>query len=332
MGNVLRSLYGWCCKPTTTGDSDYLGPHGASAPTVGVSALAHDLFNFENTSQVPEGLSRHVQSSERAQAECYGKLLEAWREARPPPQTPEEAARLVIQTLERHQLADVEGLLAFYGLPLPDTLIQLSAEIPTSLPEGVQFELYTVPVDARAVGDGDGMTVYVRTESESVPGEVSLAVDKRKEARARKDYTLADEYKQMIIDSGYRFFKIQNGEEILARKCRIRLRGIDAPELEMPYGNEAKEELANLVQGRCLRVLVYEKDEHERVVGDVYCNGIFVQEAMLKRGFAWHFKAFDQRLAFATWEREAREKRVGLWADANPEEPWKWKKRNRREG
>jgi hypothetical protein len=50
MGNALTFLYGKCCKPTTTDDS--LGPHGVSAATVGVSALAHDLFNFEITSQV----------------------------------------------------------------------------------------------------------------------------------------------------------------------------------------------------------------------------------------------------------------------------------------
>ena len=50
MGNALGYLYGKCCKPTT--DDDSLGPHGVSAATVGVSALAHDLFNFEITSQV----------------------------------------------------------------------------------------------------------------------------------------------------------------------------------------------------------------------------------------------------------------------------------------
>lgn len=52
MGNALRFLYGQCCKPTTAGDSESLGHHGVSAATVGVSALAHDLFHFEITSQV----------------------------------------------------------------------------------------------------------------------------------------------------------------------------------------------------------------------------------------------------------------------------------------
>lgn len=45
----------------------------------------------------------------------------------------------------------------------------------------------------------------------------------------------------------------------------------------MPYGKEAKEELAKLVQGKCLRVLVYNEDRYGRSVGDIYSNGKFVQ-------------------------------------------------------
>lgn len=45
----------------------------------------------------------------------------------------------------------------------------------------------------------------------------------------------------------------------------------------MPFGQEAKEELTNLIQGKCLRILVYTEDRYGRSVGDIYCNGIFVQ-------------------------------------------------------
>lgn len=38
----------------------------------------------------------------------YRKLLEAWREAKPPPKTAEEASKLIVQTLKRHQKVDVE--------------------------------------------------------------------------------------------------------------------------------------------------------------------------------------------------------------------------------
>ncbi|GMP23588.1 hypothetical protein CsSME_00001128 [Camellia sinensis var. sinensis] len=333
MGNALRLLYGHCCKPAAD-ESDALGHHGISAATVGVSALAHDLYHYEITSQVPEGLSKQVVSSKKAQANWYKKLSEAWRESKPPPRTPEEASRLIIQILKRNQKADVEGLLTFYGLPLPHTLVELSAGPPTSLPEGLQFELQTLPVDAKAVADGDTITVYVSTmdprESSSVPIDVQIAAVERSKARAGKNYAKADALQKQIVDSGYRVLNIQS-QEILARKYRIRLRGIDAPESAMPYGKEAKEELTKPVQGKCLRVLVFDQDRYGRFVGDIYCNGIFIQESMLKKGLAWHYKAYDRRPELEKWEKEARAKRVGLWASSNPEMPWEWRK-DRREG
>ena len=52
MGNALRLLCGQCIEDTTTGDYELLGHYCVSAATVGLSALAHDLFLFEITSQV----------------------------------------------------------------------------------------------------------------------------------------------------------------------------------------------------------------------------------------------------------------------------------------
>lgn len=45
----------------------------------------------------------------------------------------------------------------------------------------------------------------------------------------------------------------------------------------MPFGQKAKEELTKIVQNKCLRILVFDEDRYGRSVGDVYCNGIFVQ-------------------------------------------------------
>jgi hypothetical protein len=49
----------------------------------------------------------------------------------------------------------------------------------------------------------------------------------------------------------------------------------------MPYGPEAKEELTKIVQGKCLRVLVYGEDQWGRCISDLYCNGKFVQVLFL---------------------------------------------------
>lgn len=138
------------------------------------------------------------------------------------------------------------------------TLVELPAEAPVSLPEGVLFEFQTLPVritsvpirmeiklvlgidnvadqacvmenkvDPKAVADGDTITVYVSTSepvvSSLVPREVNLAAVQRAKAREKRNYPKADELHQKIIDSGYRVLNIEN-EEVLARKFRIRLR------------------------------------------------------------------------------------------------------------
>ncbi|KAI3508447.1 hypothetical protein L1887_23455 [Cichorium endivia] len=192
--------------------------------------------------------------------------------------------------------------------------------------DGLKFELHTLPW-IRAVADGDGVTVYVSTSD--VPQDIQMAAVGRTEARAQRNYARADALRTQIKDAGYGVLHIDN-EEILARKYRIRLRGIDAPENEMPYGKEAKDELVKIIGGRCLRILIFYEDQYGRFVGDMYCNDIFVQESMLKKGLAWHYRAYDKRPEFAKWEKSARAKRIGLWASSNPEMPWKWR-RNRRE-
>ncbi|VAH57470.1 unnamed protein product [Triticum turgidum subsp. durum] len=63
----------------------------------------------------------------------------------------------------------------------------------------------------------------------------------------------------------------------------------------MPYGKEAKEELVRLVKGRTLKVSICDTDRYGRLVGDVVCNGVFVQEHMLKKGLTWHYSAYDRR-------------------------------------
>ncbi|KAI3719939.1 hypothetical protein L6452_20845 [Arctium lappa] len=133
MGNALRITHGLCCSkppPTTTtgggtGDQE-LGHHDVSTSTVGVSALAQHLYHFEITSQVPGGLSKHVTSSKKAQSNWYKKLAKAWRESKPPPKTPEEASRLVIHTLHKHQTTDLEVLsLLFSQISLKPNLFQV---------------------------------------------------------------------------------------------------------------------------------------------------------------------------------------------------------------
>lgn len=66
-------------------------------------------------------------------------------------------------------------------------------------------------MDAKAVADGDTITVYVSTadprESSSVPKEVHTAAIQRSKARAERDYPKADALHKKIIDQNYRFLR-----------------------------------------------------------------------------------------------------------------------------
>ncbi|KAL0919556.1 hypothetical protein M5K25_011656 [Dendrobium thyrsiflorum] len=345
MGNALRFLCGFTQRSTAADEPQVLGSHGVTIEIIWVAALAVDLHHFVITSQVPTGLSQYVSYSKKEHASWnfrYIKLLMAWNEDRPPPKQPEVVAMLVIQTLHSMGKANLEGYLAFYVLPYVPQTIEEDIEVTTTTTrpegitppwaEGVQFELLTLPVDKRAIGDGDGFTAYVSIieprELKLMPQHVKDAIIMRENARAVKDFTEAKLIKKYIIASGYRFLSLPNQQEVVVRKYRIRLRGVDAPEVGMAYGEEAKQVLVKMIQGKCLKIHVYNEDKYGRSVGDVYCNDIFIQEQLLKRGCVWHYVAYDRRPEFAKWQKEARDARRGLWALLDPEKPWEWRKNN----
>ncbi|OEL30274.1 putative staphylococcal-like nuclease CAN1 [Dichanthelium oligosanthes] len=142
-------------------------------------------------------------------------------------------------------------------------------------PQGM-LRLHTLPVDAKAVTDGDTITVYVNMANHPGSGNVPPEVRKPTIERTKaKNCQRADAFQKIILNAG----QVPNmrGEQVLAKKYRIRLRGIDAPESLMPYGKEAKEELVRLVQGKSLRICIYDSDRYGRLVGDVDCNGVSVQ-------------------------------------------------------
>uniref|UniRef100_K3XR75 TNase-like domain-containing protein n=1 Tax=Setaria italica TaxID=4555 RepID=K3XR75_SETIT len=180
-------------------------------------------------------------------------------------------------------------------------------------------------VDAKAVTDGDTITVYVNMANHPESGDVSQEVHKAAtewtKAWVAKNCQRADALQKIILDGGYRQVPNTRGEQVLAKKYRIRLRGIDAPESLMPYGKEAKEELVRLVQGKTLKISIYDSDRYGRLVGDVDSNGVSVQEHMLKKGLAWHCTAYDHRMELS--------KVTSTLVLPNPEKPWEWRKKKR---
>lgn len=108
---------------------------------------------------------------------------------------------------------------------------------------------------------------------------------------------------------------------------RIRFFGIDAPESGQDFGKKAKQYCSNMIFGKDLKVIVMDKDKYGRTVGKVYCGATYVNLEMVKAGFAWHYANYSRgEIDLAEAERTARIKKLGLWAQPEPLEPWEYRK------
>jgi micrococcal nuclease len=67
---------------------------------------------------------------------------------------------------------------------------------------------------------------------------------------------------------------------------RIRLRGIDTPELSEPGGEAARQRLMELLQQGPIRVVPYGQDVYGRTVADVFVDGRNVAEVLRQEGYA----------------------------------------------
>lgn len=110
---------------------------------------------------------------------------------------------------------------------------------------------------------------------------------------------------------------------------RVRLHGIDAPEKGQDFSTQSKQALSELIFGKEVRLEQKDKDRYGRVVAIVYCNGLNVNEEMLRRGLVWHYKEYDEKEAWAQLEQKARRNKTGLWRQPEPTPPWVFRKEKR---
>jgi endonuclease YncB( thermonuclease family) len=112
------------------------------------------------------------------------------------------------------------------------------------------------------------------------------------------------------------------------RQRKIRLVGIDAPEKHHPYGNVFQMNLGKLVHQRTVKIETNMRDKHKRELGKLALDGNDINLEQVRAGYAWHFKKYMReqssvdRENYTQLEDEARNNRLGLWRDENPEPPW----------
>ncbi|MBP9865098.1 MAG: thermonuclease family protein [Candidatus Omnitrophica bacterium] len=115
---------------------------------------------------------------------------------------------------------------------------------------------------------------------------------------------------------------------VLTSEVRVRLIGIDAPEIDHPeygrkgepYGVEAAEYLRKLVDGKTVRFESGSepKDKYGRTLAYLFLpDGVFVNGKMVEAGYAETYRRFDfiYKKEFLGLEKTARAKKLGMWQD-----------------
>jgi endonuclease YncB( thermonuclease family) len=108
---------------------------------------------------------------------------------------------------------------------------------------------------------------------------------------------------------------VVDGDTIIVQKTNLRLHGVDAPELEHPYGKSAKSALIALCKGQTVRAELRGFDDHGRTVAQCFLpDGRDLSAEMVKAGLAIDWRKFSGGLYAALEVPGVRKK---LWlADA----------------
>ncbi|EOY4239110.1 thermonuclease family protein [Campylobacter upsaliensis] len=107
-------------------------------------------------------------------------------------------------------------------------------------------------------------------------------------------------------------------------KLKIRLYGIDAPELKQAYGKEAKEFLSALVLKQEVSLIIENKDKYDRFVGTLFLKGQDINKEMVKNGYAHAYESFSKK--YLAEQADAKMFKLGLWQDERVMSPSEFRK------
>ncbi len=110
-------------------------------------------------------------------------------------------------------------------------------------------------------------------------------------------------------------------------KHKIRLAGIDTPEIKQAHGIQSRDVLRGLVLGSTIRVEWSKKDRYGRIIGTVFENDKDINLVMLQNGCAWHYLKYSKDKTYAAAETKAKFNKLGLWASDNAVAPWIYRKK-----
>ena len=108
--------------------------------------------------------------------------------------------------------------------------------------------------------------------------------------------------------------RIIDGDTIdLSNNQRVRLKGINTPESSMPYYQEAKQSLLNLIQNKSVQLESYGTDKYGRILAHIFLNKQNINKEILQQGLGTlyyyehdiHYEELKQAEEFARLNQKA---------------------------
>jgi len=126
--------------------------------------------------------------------------------------------------------------------------------------------------------------------------------------------------------------KVIDGDTIDVAGVRVRIHGIDAPELKQTFWWQGRQQdcgamalaaLEALTAGVKVRCDIIERDRHGRLVAKCFSpNGVDIGRRMVAAGWALAYRQYSKDYVDA--ERKARRAKRGIWRGAF-KKPWEWR-------
>ena len=130
--------------------------------------------------------------------------------------------------------------------------------------------------------------------------------------------------------------KVSDGDSLRSGKLRIRIFGIDAPELKQQCqdqngtvwacGLAARQQLENLLDAdKLLHCELRDVDRYGRLVMQCFQGTVDIGAAMVRSGHALAYRSFSQ--LYVAEEKHASSARNGVW-QGSFQPPWEWRRQN----
>jgi micrococcal nuclease len=102
-----------------------------------------------------------------------------------------------------------------------------------------------------------------------------------------------------------------------SKPIKVRLQGIDAPEICQAGGKQARDALRVRLLRQTVRFDTFAKDSYRRTIARVYHLNEDVGQWQVSQGHAWSDSYQSRRGPYAAEQAQAKAKRLGLWAQSD---------------